>query len=174
MEIAAHKLTKPPLHAVSRHRRPHCPADYKSYLRCLIGRNHVHKQMTDQRRPTSADAVADGARKLSAPSHPGRGRKDQALSFSRPLRLRAASTARPARVRMRSRKPCVFARCRLFGWNVRLLTVSPRSLARGPPQGGVFLVASMSLLGQTPPRPLARSLAPGKFDSDTVVIRAHA
>src|SRR5437764_9484196 len=30
--------------------------------------------------------------------------------------------ARPARVRMRSRKPCVFARRRLFGWNVRLLT----------------------------------------------------
>jgi hypothetical protein len=31
--------------------------------------------------------------------------------------------ARPARVRMRSRKPCVLARRRLFGWKVRLLTV---------------------------------------------------
>ena len=31
--------------------------------------------------------------------------------------------ARPARVRIRSRKPCVFARRRLFGWKVRLLTV---------------------------------------------------
>jgi hypothetical protein len=30
--------------------------------------------------------------------------------------------ARPARVRMRNRKPWVFARRRLFGWNVRLLT----------------------------------------------------
>jgi hypothetical protein len=30
--------------------------------------------------------------------------------------------ARPARVRMRSRKPCVLARRRLFGWKVRLLT----------------------------------------------------
>lgn len=30
--------------------------------------------------------------------------------------------ARPARVRMRSRKPWVFARRRLFGWKVRLLT----------------------------------------------------
>ena len=30
--------------------------------------------------------------------------------------------ARPARVRMRSRNPCVFARRRLFGWKVRLLT----------------------------------------------------
>jgi hypothetical protein len=26
---------------------------------------------------------------------------------------------------MRSRKPCVFARRRLFGWNVRLLTTTP-------------------------------------------------
>jgi hypothetical protein len=34
--------------------------------------------------------------------------------------------ARPARVRMRRRKPCVLARRRLFGWKVRLLTrVSP-------------------------------------------------
>jgi len=32
--------------------------------------------------------------------------------------------ARPARVRIRSRKPWVFARRRLFGWKVRLLTVS--------------------------------------------------
>src|SRR5437868_15472244 len=30
--------------------------------------------------------------------------------------------ARPARVRMRRRKPWVLARRRLFGWNVRLLT----------------------------------------------------
>src|SRR5579875_194983 len=34
-------------------------------------------------------------------------------------------TARPARVRMRSRKPWTFARRRLFGWNVRLLTGAP-------------------------------------------------
>jgi hypothetical protein len=33
--------------------------------------------------------------------------------------------ARPARVRMRSLKPCVLARRRLFGWKVRLLTGSP-------------------------------------------------
>ena len=30
--------------------------------------------------------------------------------------------ARPARVRIRSRNPCVLWRCRLLGWNVRLLT----------------------------------------------------
>ena len=39
----------------------------------------------------------------------------------RPLRRRAARMARPARVFMRSRKPWVFARRRVFGWKVRLL-----------------------------------------------------
>ena len=51
----------------------------------------------------------------------------QTASCSRPLRRRAASTARPARVRMRSRKPWTFARRRLFGWNVRLLTGTPET-----------------------------------------------
>ncbi len=49
------------------------------------------------------------------PHHPADGGTGQTLTRARPLRRRAASTARPARVRMRSRKPCVFARRRLFG-----------------------------------------------------------
>jgi hypothetical protein len=40
----------------------------------------------------------------------------------RPLPRRAAMIARPARVRIRRRKPCFLCRRRLFGWNVRLLT----------------------------------------------------
>lgn len=48
----------------------------------------------------------------------------------RPLRRRAARIARPARVRMRRRKPWVFARRRLFGWKVRLLTVGSPGLGR--------------------------------------------
>jgi hypothetical protein len=51
--------------------------------------------------------------------------RPQTLTRARPFRRLAARTARPARVRMRSRKPCVFARRRLFGWNVRLLTRTP-------------------------------------------------
>jgi hypothetical protein len=43
------------------------------------------------------------------------GSAGQTLTRARPLRRRAARIARPARVRMRSRKPCVFARRRLFG-----------------------------------------------------------
>jgi hypothetical protein len=46
----------------------------------------------------------------------------QADKRVRPLARRAEIIARPARVRMRSRKPWVFARRRLFGWKVRLLT----------------------------------------------------
>ncbi len=49
----------------------------------------------------------------------------QAASRSRPLRRRAARIARPARVRIRRRKPCVLCRRRLFGWKVLLLTVAP-------------------------------------------------
>ena len=40
----------------------------------------------------------------------------------RPLARRAERIARPARVRIRSRKPCFLWRRRLFGWKVRLLT----------------------------------------------------
>lgn len=45
---------------------------------------------------------------------------DQAVSARRPLRRRLETTARPARVRIRKRKPCTRARRRLFGWKVRL------------------------------------------------------
>ena len=48
--------------------------------------------------------------------------RTQAASRLRPLLRRAERIARPARVRMRRRKPCVLARRRLFGWYVRLLT----------------------------------------------------
>lgn len=46
----------------------------------------------------------------------------QAEISERPLRRRAARIERPARVRIRRRKPCFLARLRLLGWNVRLLT----------------------------------------------------
>lgn len=57
---------------------------------------------------------------------------DQAVSVRRPLRRRFDTIARPARVRIRSRKPCTRARRRLFGWKVRLpfaTTISSLHLA---------------------------------------------
>jgi hypothetical protein len=48
--------------------------------------------------------------------------EDQTARLLRPLRRREDRIERPARVRMRSRKPCTLWRRRLFGWYVRLLT----------------------------------------------------
>src|ERR687896_2011435 len=49
----------------------------------------------------------------------------QAPSRVRPLARRRAMIERPARVRIRIRKPCVLARLRLFGWKVRFTTTAP-------------------------------------------------
>jgi CheY-like chemotaxis protein len=46
---------------------------------------------------------------------------NQAERFARPLVRRRRITARPARLRIRSRKPCFFLRLRLFGWYVRFI-----------------------------------------------------
>ena len=77
-----------------------------------------------QQRRTGTSAAAYRDLEIATPTHPRRGRqhRGQAESRSRPLRRRAARMARPARVRIRSRKPWVLARRRLFGWKVRLLT----------------------------------------------------
>jgi hypothetical protein len=52
----------------------------------------------------------------------------QAVSERRPLPRRFDTIARPALVRIRSRKPCTRARRRLFGWNVRLPFATTLSL----------------------------------------------
>lgn len=55
-------------------------------------------------------------------------RSDQAVNTRRPLRRRSDTIDRPARVRIRSRKPCTRARRRLFGWKVRLPLATAFSL----------------------------------------------
>ena len=63
--------------------------------------------------------------------------RGQAESSVRPLARRAERMPRPARVRMRARKPCFLARRRLLGWKVRLVMgslpdqVSPGRSDRG-------------------------------------------
>jgi hypothetical protein len=127
LKVPAHERAKPPLDAVPGDRRANCPANYKSYPGRFPAVQRVvpDQQVAHHQRPARAGPGAHGQRELRAAAHPGLGRQDQALSRSRPLRLRAARMERPARVRMRSRKPCVLARRRLFGWNVRLLTDAP-------------------------------------------------
>jgi hypothetical protein len=132
VKVPAHELTKASLDPVPGHRRANRPADDESYPGWLAVMNpaditlRLDQQVTDHPRPARTSSGAHGQRELRTAAHPGLGRQDQALSFSRPLCRRAARTARPARVRMRSRKPCVLARRRLFGWNVRLLTGDSR------------------------------------------------
>ena len=92
----------------------------------------VHDEQRWTRAPGAAATRAQRCGELAAAPQPGRGREHagQAESRERPLARRPARMARPARVRIRRRNPWVFARRRLFGWKVRLLT-------RGLPYDGL-------------------------------------
>jgi hypothetical protein len=103
-------------------------AGASSFVR-LRSSQPVHHQRSSGRSPppagddvvlrTGPDASPGGQHARSDPL-------DQADRTRRPLERRPARMARPARVRMRSRKPWVLARRRLFGWKVRLLTTTPQ------------------------------------------------
>jgi len=83
-----------------------------------LGRGPVSRRVGDEadgERPASGWAnMAEGVEGPSVPDPP-----DQAESRVRPLRRRARTMARPARVDMRCRNPCRLARRRLLGWNGR-------------------------------------------------------
>ncbi len=84
--------------------------------------------MNHQIRPAGTRAASHRPLEIGGTGQAMRRRKHaQADSSVRPLRRRAARIARPARVRMRRRKPCVFARRRLLGWKVRLLTSNSKN-----------------------------------------------
>ena len=72
------------------------------------------------RRPPRTAAVKSALRRIRWAA----GSTGQAARRARPLRRRDDRIERPARVRIRSRKPWVLARRRLLGWNVRLDTRS--------------------------------------------------
>lgn len=80
--------------------------------------------------------------------------------------------ARPARVRIRSRNPWVFARRRLFGWKVRLLTVSlhhvsvPRQRRAARPAGSCA-VFEHTLVGS------AQAAPPGGGTRQETTVRIH-
>jgi hypothetical protein len=60
---------------------------------------------------------------------------DQAETRWRPLIRRRLMTARPARVRMRDRKPCLRLRRRTFGWYVRFMREDPFGRVGSSPIG---------------------------------------
>ena len=73
--------------------------------------------MDDEGGPCGLGAPTDGDAEVLASAHAMDliEQRAQADSLERPLRRRDDRIERPARVRMRSRKPCFLARRRLFG-----------------------------------------------------------
>jgi len=135
MQVARSQVPEPSANPVPNHGPADSTAHDESHpWQIICVRPHV--QVTNNEPPTEPYSAPSGFEVLLA-AHarnsgqhrtppPSRLRSaSQTLTRARPLRRRAASTARPARVRIRSLKPCVFARRRLFGWNVRLLTETP-------------------------------------------------
>ena len=88
--------------------------------------------------------------------------QSQADSRARPLRRRADMMARPARVRIRRRKPWVRLRRRLLGWNVRLLTGKLPNLRSGH-NSGTVLTRHASQAG--------RAGGSGRYGSDLLTVR---
>ena len=109
---------KPPALAA----KPHRGSGGRPPDRCCGPRRRWPKAI-EQGEPSRCGAPGESDRRSLTRAIPAT--RHQTASCWRPLRRRAAMTARPARVRIRSRKPCTFARRRLFGWNVRLLTGTP-------------------------------------------------
>ena len=141
-EIPAGQMSELTAHTVADHGASHRAAHDEAHPGWLIVAR-LAEQVRGKQLPSRAAAAAHRPGELGPPPHPRcrgehravtpapacprkrRAGAGQTLTRARPLRRRAARIARPARVRMRSRNPCVFARWRLFGWNVRLLTGTP-------------------------------------------------
>jgi hypothetical protein len=135
VQVPRSQVPKPTANPVPHHSRADSATHYEPHPRWLIGvRPHVQMAYNE---PSAESYSASSRCEVRTAAHPrGSGQHrtpppsrwrsaGHTLTRARPLRRRAASTARPARVRMRSLKPCVFARRRLFGWKVRLLTGTP-------------------------------------------------
>ncbi len=136
-----HQVAQPALHTVPGHGRDppiwprrsrsgpaHCRQIYLSLCRHSGPPGARPGMDRRQRRPRR---TASGSRRRSSggcwrKAHPWP--RPQTARLLRPLRRREDRIARPARVRIRRRKPCTLCRRRLFGWYVRLLTSSPRAL----------------------------------------------
>ena len=119
-------VSKHPGHSVSNYRIPNTSAHDKPDARGLavprqptthqlIAVRHLRiHQQTSSPGPTPTSRNQREVGRLRDPML-ARQHLSQALTRLRPLDLRALTIERPARVRIRSRKPCFFARRRLFG-----------------------------------------------------------
>ena len=101
----AQDLSQPAPTPIPHHRRAKLPAQGKTDAHAPLSRSEA-----DTQRATLANLAPTQLREIPAFETP-----DQADSFARPFCLRARSTALPARVLIRLRNPCRFARRRTFG-----------------------------------------------------------
>jgi hypothetical protein len=76
--------------------------------------------------------AAPGAAACQQACAGARNSEHQAERRLRPLARRALMTACPARVAIRARKPCLRARFRQLGWNVRFIALSLRRFVLRP------------------------------------------
>jgi hypothetical protein len=126
-----------------------------------VGRQSEHRgELSHDVLDSAATCSQEAAREL-LPLQAARSGPAQADSRARPLRRRAPMIPRPARVRMRSRKPWVRARRRLFGWKVRFTSGLHRRRAgsqnRRPPRRAKTHACD---LGPSADRPTVRAEIP--------------
>ena len=112
-----HQLTKLTAGPITHHRGTNAFGSGKGHSHSTGGvvDHHSHAESLVSRRT--------GARKMGE-SETSRNAIDHADKRARPLERRDFKTARPARVFIRLRNPCFFARRRLLGWNVRFTPLS--------------------------------------------------
>jgi len=128
------QVSESTLHAVADHGVTHRLADHEADAGTGDAKCGVHpdSEVNDHGSTSGPPADAHGLLERSAVSETvirwqhvrglGGGSCRQTARLLRPLRRREARIERPARVRIRRRKPCTLCRRRLFGWYVRLLT----------------------------------------------------
>lgn len=154
-------MPETPGHSVPINRTTNGFGDDQSDQRCCVHiLNSVPANVHNNARLRRPDAASYSEAEFRRPSHPVLGRQHcaspgfQAVKEPRPLRRRAVTIARPARVRMRSRKPWTLARRRLFGWNVRL----PLATAFSPHHGWQFGPDSAAAHSRVTELPLSQAL----------------
>lgn len=127
----SHDLSKATFHSVSANGVSNSLGYDETHARS-VGIITIYQAVRHQMVRAHADTSFEDSSEVVAAAYPvSRGDHTYAETSARPLRRRAARIERPARVRIRRRKPCFLARLRLLGWKVRLLTSSLRCLGCG-------------------------------------------
>jgi hypothetical protein len=113
------RLTQTPAGAIALHGVAQVSAHGEPDARWPVGLTPQH----DERRTVDAFAPLEERLEIGASGQSLTARESagQTVSRFRPFARRRFNTFRPPFVFMRSRKPCVFARRRRLGWNVRFI-----------------------------------------------------